>query len=430
MKKRLVICLISVFCLLSCYRSVFALKQNKSAKFQLSTKSSKVVICAKVIQALGAIGDPAAKEVFIKGFRSQDFLVRVAATEALNMLNDPQIIPLLENALDDESYLIRILAVKALWNLGQPGMESRLLEFLGSEQESARAAAVEQLGQLDYRYLPRLVDLLSQDKSNLVRMRAIQQLGINRYHPAIGMLKQALNDPDPRIRQAACIALGRIRDPETLPFIMAKLADEKPIVRAAAKEATALFDPVKPQEMLGPEGTGLPGEDKFLILLKKELGSKDPSLKVSSFLGLANLKQVSVFPLLLKEVILPENSTLIKKGAARALWILKPYVIEFFNRLAEPADISSSDFELNYKVNGQSLLSFIIQALEDETNPLHLDSVFILGELREEASLPALRRALRQNNPEIVANAAYVLGQFRDKEAVIELINLYNRIGL
>jgi HEAT repeat protein len=98
--------------------------------------------------------------------------------------------------------------------------------------------------------------------------------------------------------------------------------------------------------------------------------------------------------------------------------------------IAKSNILSSQNLELSYKVDGKNLLSRIINALEDNTNPLHSDSVFILGELMDDSSLPALRQALSQTDPEIVANAAYVLGLFQDKKAVPYLINVCKNYDL
>ena len=431
MKRILTITLASSFCLLFFYTSLFALQQdNKSVKPHPNSQCARIVVCSKALKALGWIGDPRMKDVLISGFKNKEFLIRASAAEALSRLGDKKTIPLLRKSLKDESYLIRILVTKALLNLGQPDMEKKLLDFLNSNEASIRAAVVEQLGQFKDKYLPRLAELLAKDNSDLVRLRAIQQLGINRFNPALPLIEQALKDPNPKIRQVACIAMGQIGDNKTIHLLIDRLSDEDAMVRAAAKEVLSMFKPEREELVSVGRRKKVEEEDKFLILLRKDLDSKDPGLRVSSFVGLANLKDVTILPLLLKEVVLPENTTFVKKGAARALRILKPYVVDFFDGMAKSSVISSVNLELSYKVDGQNLLSLIINALEDDTNPLHSDSVFILGELKDDASLPALRQALSQEDSDIVANAAYVLGLFQDKEAVPYLINVCNRYGL
>jgi HEAT repeat protein len=430
MKKILMIILAVCLGLLFLLTGLFALRKiNRPLKTQAHYDSARIVICSKALEALGKIGDPRMKNALIKGFKNKEFLIRTSAAEALNKLNDKKTIPLLMESLEDSDPIIRILVTKALLNLGQPGMEDRLLDFLNNNDASVRAAVVEQLGQFKDKYLPRIAKVLAEDNNFIVRLRAIQQLGINRYHPALPLIEQALKNPNPRIRQVACIAIGQIKDSSTVHLIIERLTDQEAIVRSAAKEALSMF---KTEEK---ESTGISRskgriKNEFLILLRKDLESKDPALKISSFVGLANLKDITILPLLLKEVILVQNSTLVKKGAARALRILQPYLDDFLDQATKSSVISSVNLELSYRVNSQNLLWLVINALEDTANPLHADSVFILAELKDADSLPALRQALLQEDPDIVANAAYTLGLFQDKEAVSGLLNLCNRYGL
>lgn len=339
MKKILTIKLATSFCLLFFHTSLFAVQQdNKPVKPHPDSKCARIVVCSKVLEALGRIGDPRMKDVLISGFKNKEFLIRASAAEALSRLGDKKTIPLLKESIEDENYMIRILVTKALLNLGEPDMENKLLDFLNSNKASVRAAVVEQLGQFKDKYLPRLAQVLSNDNSDLVRLRAIQQLGINRFNPAIPLIEEALKDPNPRIRQVACIAMGQIGDNNTFSLVIERLSDKEAIVRAAAKEGVTMFKPEKKE--LARVGKGKK-ENGLLVLLRKDLDNKDSILRVSSFVGLANLKDVTILPLLLKEVVFPGNTTLVKKGAARALRILKPHVVCLLDELAKSNIISS-----------------------------------------------------------------------------------------
>jgi HEAT repeat protein len=429
MKKVTSITLAIYLCFLFFHTSLFALQQNnKPVKPQLDPKYARIIVCSKALEALGRIGDPRMKDVLTSGLKNKEFLIRASAAEALSRLGDKKTIPLLKESLKDENYMVRILATKALLKLGEADMEKPLLEFLNSNEASVRAAVVEQLGQFKDKYLSRLAGVLLKDSSYLVRLRAIQQLGINRFNPALPLIQQALSDPNPKIRQVACIAVGQINDIRMLDFVMGMLNDGEAIVRSAAKEGVTMLKS-KRGKLASVTGEG-EGEDRLRILLRKDLDNKDSALRISSFVGLANLGDETILPLLLKEVVFPGNTTLVKKGAARALRILKPYVIGLFDRVAKSSVISSENLELEYKANGENLLSLMINALKDDASPLHSDSVFVLGELKDNASLPALRQALSQGDPDIVANVAYVLGLFQDKEAVPYLIKVCNSYGL
>ncbi|MEI6632079.1 MAG: HEAT repeat domain-containing protein [bacterium] len=327
----------------------------------------------------------------------------------------------------NENYLIKIMATKVLLKLGEQKMEEQLLDFLNNKEPAARAAVVEQLGEFKSKYMNRLMKVLCEDDSYMVRLRAIQQLGINKYNPATTLIQKASKDPNPQIRQAACIALGQIGDQNSRRFVMERLNDPEAVVRSGAKEGLSLF-----KDKPGFSGVRSRVSKKEVDIFWKDIESKDPGLRVSSFVALANFKDMNILPVLLKEITNPKNSTLVKKGAARALRILKPSVSKFFDDTlkSKSTALSSENFELTYKFKGKSLLSIFIDALKDNKDPLHADSVFVLGELREESSLPELRQALSQDNPDIVANVAYVLGQFQDKEAASYLIKLCKDYGL
>lgn len=428
MKRILALTLAISLCLLFSVNSLFARQQESSPKkLKPDSKYNRILVCAKALEALGRIGDPRMKEVLIRGLKSEEFFIRASAVEALSRLDDKETIPLLKNSLKDENYLVRILAVKALLIFGETGMEEKLLGFLNDNDPTVRAVAVEQLGQFKGKYMSRLVEVLLKDSSYTVRLRTIQQLGINRFNPATPIIEQASGDPNPQIRQAACIALGRIGDERSTSLLKERLGDSEVIVRAAAKEALSLLSMSKEK---GRAGVAV--ADQFVKLLWKDVTSKDQLLKASSLIGLANKRQVNILPVLLKEVVNPQNSTLVKVAAARALRVLKPAVSSLLDDIVRPklTVISSQNLELEYKVGGKNLLALIITALKDDKNPLHADSVFILGGLKNEACLPELRQALFQDNPDIAANVAYVLGQFQDKEAVTSLIKLCNSYGL
>jgi len=317
------------------------------------------------------------------------------------------------------------MAAKVLIKLGEVNIEKQLLDFLNSKEPTVRAAVAEQLGEFKSKYMNRLMKILSEDENYMVRLRAIQQLGINRYNPANTIIQKASKDPNPYVRQAACIALGQIGDQSTRRFVAIRLNDTEAVVRSGAKEGLSLY-----KDKTGFSRSGV--SKKTVDIFWKDIESKDPGLRVSSFVALANFKDTNILPVLLKEITNPKNSTLVKKGAARALRILKPHISKIFDETlkSKSAALSSENLELAYKFKGKSLVSIFIDALKDNKDPLHADSVFVLGELREGSTLAELRQALSQDNPDIVANVAYVLGQFQDKGAVSYLIKLCKDYGL
>jgi HEAT repeat protein len=85
---------------------------------------------------------------------------------------------------------------------------------------------------------------------------------------------------------------------------------------------------------------------------------------------------------------------------------------------------------VNYKVNGKDLALTFIDALKDNKSPLYQDAPFVIASLQERSALPVLREKLFDDDPEMVAAAAYCLGTFQDKDSVNSLIKVSKKYGL
>ncbi|MDD5156245.1 MAG: hypothetical protein PHF11_07185, partial [Candidatus Omnitrophica bacterium] len=163
-------------------------------------------------------------------------------------------------------------------------------------------------------------------------------------------------------------------------------------------------------------------------LLWEDIENKNPILRVSSFIALANLKDVKAIPVILKEIMKPKNSLHARKGSVRALMMLKGPVYEILDnklsRYRRYASLSSNNLTISYNINGKDLASIFVSALQNPSDPLHSDSMFMLGELKEELTYPYLRKSLFDGDPDIVANTAFVLGELGDRKAVDDLIKI------
>ena len=113
---------------------------------------------------------------------------------------------------------------------------------------------------------------------------------------------------------------------------------------------------------------------------------------------------------------------------------LKPYINEIFNKTIVSSKLNtvlaSENLQMDYIINGQSLVSIFTDALKDAKNPLFEDAPLVLNELKEEISLPSLRQSLLQDDPDFVATVAYVLGNLGDKEAGDYLIEVCRKYGM
>lgn len=392
----------------------FIAKPEKPPKVE--DRYSKTLVLSKVFEALGKIADPQAKQILIKGLKSKDFFIRAYAVQSLGRLKDKGAISPLESLVNDENYLVRIYAIKALVKLGQLDKEKTLLSLLSDKDPAVRANVVEQLGDFGDKYSALLVKLLSEDSNYFVQIKAIEQLAKNKFVPAVDLIYKALEDKDAQVRQAACSAISVFNDKKYIPLLIQRLGDGDIGVRATAKESLSIL-----------------GESSLIKMFWQDIEDKDPILRGSSFVALANLKDINILPVLLKEITLPGNSLLVRDKAATALTILKPCISELIGKALSTPEISNilllENLELSYKVNGRNLILLLIEALKDKKNPLYQDAPFILRELQDEMSLPALRQALFYDDPDMVANAAYALGELHDKEALNYLIMVCKKYG-
>ena len=162
---------------------------------------------------------------------------------------------------------------------------------------------------------------------------------------------------------------------------------------------------------------------------------KEPMLRTSSYIALAKFGELDILPFLLEEIVSADSPTVIRKEAAQSLAILRPYFSEFVNKALVKSRIKCNamlleNLQVDYKVDGKDLRLILIEALKDENSPLHHDAPLILKILDYKIALPALREALSQDDPDLLATTAYVLGEFRDKDSVDYLIELFKKYGI
>ena len=392
-------------------------EEVKSAKFE--SRCSKILVPSKVIEALGKIGSAEARDVLLEAMRSKEYFIRAYAAEALSRIQDKESISLLKKLTNDENYLVRIQAVCALYDLGQKDVEELLFAFLKNDNPTVRATTVARTGKLGDKFLLTLAEMLPQEKENVVQVKLIEQLGANRFKPALEYINSAITNSNPDVRRAACWAAGKIGDKKSIPLLLEKLGDGDVLVRSTAKVELAKL-----------------GESDLIKVFWDDVEDKDPLMRGSSYVALAILKDLDILPILLKEIVNPESPTIVKIEAARALAILKPYISKLVNEALVKSDnkynvLLSENLEATYKVNGKSLILIFMEALREDKDPLHQDAPLILKEIDDnKISLPVLREALLEDNPDLVATAAYVLGELRDKDAVDYLIRVFKKYGI
>jgi HEAT repeat protein len=379
---------------------------------------SKILVCSKLFTALGRIGGDSkeARDILVKGLADKDFFLRAYAADALGYLNAKDAIPMLKKLTADENYFVRIVATAALLRLG--GVEeTALLDFLKDSEPQVRGNAVDQLATFGDKYLVVIYKTLLSDDNDFVKTEALTRLGEKKFAQADGSkIVSMLEAKNPELRQAACFALGQIGYANAIPNLNKSLSDKESKVRASAKVALSLL-----------------GDRSIIGLLWQDADSKDEYLRGSSYVALANLKEINALPVLLKEIAAPETLSFVRVQSATALMILKSYISGSIDNALTGGDVKSvqpsRNLEISYTVNGQSLVSIFINAVNDSKNILHKDMPQVIARLNERDCLPALREAMLKDEPDTAAATAGALGSLDDRDALKYLIEVCKKYG-
>ncbi|MFH1641060.1 MAG: HEAT repeat domain-containing protein [Candidatus Omnitrophota bacterium] len=391
----------------------FPLFAQQKATF---TDEAKLLVYSTVLQALADIAGLEARDIFIKGLKSREYFIRQQAVSILGSLNDKEAAPLLKELVDDENFGVKMSAINALIGFGETNLEEELLGFLSNSNASIRSAAAASLGGLGDKYFKKLYEILLKENNPVVRSTILGILGAGKFEPAKENILTALNDANVSVRQTATSLLGQMDDKEAIPLLLKKLEDSDASVRATAKEILS--------------GKG---EESIIELCWQDIEDKDPLLRKSSFIALANLKDIDILPVLLKEIVAGDTPMLLRSAAASALMILKPHLEELINKglLASKTELLSlENLGVNYKADGKDLGLIFTEALKDKKSPLRQDAPFVLLALEQRQALGVLRELLFDDDPNMIAASARCLGVFRDKDSESNLIKLARIYGL
>lgn len=193
-------------------------------------------------QSLVNLKDSRTLPSLLKDISHSDVFIRARVVEALGQLGDPQaVVPLLERLQNDPQPSVRWRAAESLGMLKNASAVNKLLEVLQKEADPVvRGRAAEALGFFKSEdVVVALLDALQSDAFPAVRWRAAQALGFLQDDGAVTILIQVLKkDADNAVRWSAAQALGQIKAFSALPALLESLrADLDPSVRWSAAEA-------------------------------------------------------------------------------------------------------------------------------------------------------------------------------------------------
>lgn len=166
---------------------------------------------------LGALG-PGITDLLLIAAGSPNRLMRRGIVAALAELSDPRSIDLLISALDDEYTKVRREAISALVRIGAPAVDA-LLEATGSDQDRIRRYSVLCLGHISKgdagaaaRAKPAIVEALH-DSEPMVRRQAIRALEELATEADIGILLRFLREAEPDNALEATSVLEALGEP-------------------------------------------------------------------------------------------------------------------------------------------------------------------------------------------------------------------------
>lgn len=187
---------------------------------------------------------------------------------------------------------------------------------------------------------------------------------------------RAAASPDPWLRMQVALAVGRLKDLEASPYLPVLVRDEEPLVRRAAAFAA-----------------GVSGDLRLARFLVPALKDVDPGVAANAADALGKLGGDEATTALLTAAAGPARS---RAAAALALW----------------------------RFQASNVLEGLRPLASDTTREARRAAVYALARKPVAASADALRRALREDDAELVSFAARGLGILADAPAAEELAGL------
>lgn len=280
----------------------------------------------------------------------------------------------------------------------------------------------------------------TKDESDTVRIAAVKTLARFETREALAALPAALKDRSPRVRQAGATALAGFKEQseDSLKALLEALKDADPLVRAAA---VGSLGSVKNFTVEGPVAEM--ASDEFALVRKHvaaSLRSLDARSRLLTTVGLLNDPDMSVrieaaatlAAFQSQDAILPliarinDDDKFVRRAAARALVDLKladailPKLIEQLQNESAPARREAAWALGEYRDKRATGPLCAIVTDQDEETALNI--IQALGKIADRAAVETLLGQLRHSMAPKRAMAAWSLGEVRDKRATQPLI--------
>lgn len=294
-----------------------------------------------------------------------------AATATVNALVE---------TLADGSPSVRTAAVKSLGQLGDPRAIAALAKAMREDTDPrVREAAAYALGEIDdSRAVPALLDALKTERVAAVREKIVQALGEIDDPSAVTGISAVVKDASPAVRRAAVWALGELEDPAAIPALVSAVKDEDSEVRQHTAEALGQLKVASAMDALA-----------------QMTRDDNADVRVHAVEALGQLEDLRALNTL--TAALKDANADVRRQAADA--------------------IQSLD---GIKTAPKAL----IDALADPDKEVRQAVADALGDIEDEAAVPALKRATSDGDSDVRRAAAEALSRIGGADAIQALMGL------
>lgn len=304
--------------------------------------------------------------------------IRIRAAKTMGRLSNSDGIPALTQALDDTHWAVRQAAVQALRNASG----ALLLEGIVNDTAySYRQRTTALLGILTHTTIEDLVGTLY-DRVPIIHMNTAPDLYNLSESDITTLLTKALHDPDVYTRLAATVGMKAAQIPGTVPILIQTMLDDKPEVRQ-----TAAISVIR-------------------MYLRDDL----------------HIDRVLV-PVLIRALKAPE--VLVRRTAVKLLQMSgdPAAAVPLAETLKADHALVQSDSMAALLTLGEPPLQTLIDMVDAEDERTRRMAIQLLKEMGGQEVIPALQKALRDNDWGIRRNAALALGALGTPDVIPTLRN-------
>ncbi len=309
----------------------------------------------------------------------QQRLDAIRAVTTLGKQAPPRVFPLLEAALLDASSFVRAAAAQAIGEVGEKTLMEVLICRVNDPEPHVRASVIQALGTFGKATPQALLEKALEDSDEQVREAAIWAIaGLEEHVPTLKLIA-LLKDESELVRATAVEALGTIRhqllQEPLIQVLTAASKDKDALVRAAAVQ------------VLGQFGNDVP--TRFFL---QTFHDEDSVVRTAAVRILGEREE----PICIETLILglEDDDEIVQEEISIALGKL---TLQSYRQLSS---------------------TFLLRALLHEHEQIRCIGIWIFGECKETAALPALTHLIARDSSQNVRIAAIcALGKYHEQTA-------------